>query len=169
MGDANVVEGIGQGAAEHAEDEEQDNHFGRVGEEGQIAAVDKQHAREEVEAAKKVLVGSDGDGTVMVDEFNNNDGEHHGNEDGTGQPSQADGVGVEVAFAAEEKHDREADERENDAHECDAFDFLLVGQGHAKGDEEGNGGHDDGGHAATDQLHSAGFADAVDEGFAQSQ
>ena len=58
---------------------------------------------------------------------------------------------------------------EQNARKGDGTYFLTVGGGHAKGDEEGDGGHYDGGHAAADELHAAGFADAVDEGFAKGQ
>ena len=143
FGDANVVEDVGEGAAKDAEDKEKENHAGRVGEEGKVAAVGDEHDGDEVKKAEEVLVDGDGDGLVVVDEFDEHDGEDDGNKHGTKEPGEANGVGVEVALATEKEHDAQADEGEHDADEGDGTYFLFESDGHAEGYKEGYGGYDD--------------------------
>ena len=169
MLDADVIEYVGQRAAEDAQDEEERPHLGREGEEGEFRAVHQQHNGQEIEETKEVLPGRDGHGLVSSDQFDEYRCEHHRRGHCPEEPCQSSGVGIDVAFAAPEGHDAQAYEGQYDAHKGERFNAFAIECRHAEGDEEWNGGHHDGGHAAADELHTAGLAEAIDEGLAEGE
>ena len=103
----------------------------------------------------------------MVHHFHEQQGVDHGYRYGAAEEEQSLGVAAELVAAYE--HDADTGEREDDAYDELRAYALAVGEPHAEGDEEGYGGYDHGGEAAADELHTAGLAQVVDEGLAESQ
>ena len=163
-----AVKDVGQGAAEHSEQEDEDDHFWGQLEGEYRGAVDEQHGWDVVNQADEVLVGGNGGGTVTAGYVTEQQCVNHGNDNGSSEKHQAHrevavAARVEDVFAVVHHHDDDAYKREDRTHDVEHPKPFSQKSGRGQGDKDGDGGYDDRGKCGTDPPHAAGLEDAVEK------
>ena len=161
-----IVTNIGQSAAEDAQEEEQQNHLRGPTKLQKSSAVEAKHQGQIIKGSKKVLIGSDGEGAVMIHNLDQHQSIGHG--DGHGAREKAKAL-VRTRQPLTHDHDRDAQKREQDAQESDRANTFVIDSSHAERDKNGDGCHDDRGEASAYEVDAGGFHEIIDKRLTESE